>query len=50
MTNEEQASPESRDHETGVPGLRTWRRVYAFVLGTFVVVVALLAVFSRAFQ
>jgi hypothetical protein len=43
-------SPPPPDHETGVPGLRTWRGVYAFVLGTFVVIVALLAVFARTFR
>ncbi len=33
----------------GVPGFDRWPRLYAFVLGTFVVVVALLALFSRYF-
>lgn len=31
----------------GVPGFRTWRGVYAFVFGAFVVLVILLALFSR---
>jgi len=43
-------TPASPDHETGVPGLRTWRGVYLFVIGAFVVVVALLALFTRAFR
>ena len=39
------------EHEPpGVPGFRTWRGVYLFVFGWFVLVVALLAVFSRFFS
>jgi hypothetical protein len=34
----------------GVPGFRTWRGVYAFVLIGFVVLVALLALFSTTFR
>jgi hypothetical protein len=34
----------------GVPGFRTWRGVYLFVFGWLVLVVALLAVFSRFFS
>ena len=34
----------------GVPGFRTWQGVYLFVFGWFVLVVALLAVFSRYFS
>lgn len=51
MTN----SPEDRDDAfaadeaaTGLPSLPTWPRVYAFVLGTFVLWVVLLSVLSRA--
>ena len=33
-----------------VPGFRTWRGVYVFVFGWFVLVVALLAAFSRFFS
>ncbi len=33
----------------GVPGFRTWRGVYLFVFAFFVLVVALLAIFSRWF-
>lgn len=36
-----------RDESPGVPGFRTWRGVYAFVLGFFVLLVVLLTVFSR---
>jgi len=34
----------------GLPGFRTWRGVYLFVLGWFVLVVALLAAFTRFFS
>jgi len=33
----------------GLPGFRTWRGVYLFVFGWFVLVVALLTVFSLIF-
>jgi hypothetical protein len=35
------------DEATGVPGLRTWRAVYLFVFGLFVVWVGLLVLLSR---
>jgi len=41
--------PEPPDHETGLPGFRTWRGVYWFVLGAFVLVVIALTLFSRAY-
>ena len=37
------------DESPGVPGFRTWRGIYLFVFGCFVLVVVLLALFSRAF-
>jgi hypothetical protein len=37
------------DEPPGVPGFRTWRGVYLFVFGWFVLVVILLAIFTRAF-
>jgi hypothetical protein len=37
------------DESTGLPGLPTWRRVYLFVFGCFVLWVVLLVVFSRVF-
>lgn len=45
------SSPETpaSDQTPGVPGFRTWRGVYIFVLAVFVVVVALLTLFSRLF-
>ena len=33
-----------------VPGFRTWRGVYLFVFGWFVLLVALLTMFSRIFS
>jgi hypothetical protein len=46
--------PPPADHPTpdeppGVPGFRTWRGVYLFVFVSFVLVVVLLALFSRVF-
>jgi hypothetical protein len=44
-------SPDPNDEESpGVPGFRSWRGVYWFVLGSFVFVVALLAIFTRTFS
>lgn len=37
------------DRDTGLPGLRTWRAVYWFVLAVFALVVIGLTVFSRVF-
>lgn len=36
--------------EIHLPGFRSWRGVYAFVLGCFVVYVVLLVILSRAFS
>ena len=41
--------PPDPDEHPGVPGFRTWRGVYLFVLGAFVVVVVALALFARAY-
>jgi hypothetical protein len=35
---------------TGLPGLRTWKSVYLFVLGAFVFYVVVLAVFTAMFS
>jgi hypothetical protein len=35
---------------TGVPGFRTWRGVYLFVLGCFIVYIVLLTVLTRTFS
>ena len=46
----EQPAPKVEDPESPrVPGFRTWRGVYLFVFGAFLVLVVLLALFSRAF-
>lgn len=37
------------DEAPGVPFFRTWRGVYLFVLGCFLVTVALLTLFSRVY-
>ena len=41
--------PPPDDDAPGVPGFRTWRGVYLFVLGAFVFVVIALTVFTRAY-
>ena len=42
--------PPPDDADTGLPGFRTWRAVYAFVLGVFVLWVALLAWLTERFS
>ena len=44
--------PEERSdaEPPGLPGFRTWRAVYLFVFGWFVLVVVLLAAFTRFFS
>ena len=41
---------ERLDESTGLPWFRTWRGVYWFVLGCFVLYVVLLTIFSVAFS
>jgi hypothetical protein len=41
--------PAADDDSPGVPGFRTWRGVYLFVLGCFILVVGALTLFSRFF-
>jgi hypothetical protein len=43
------SDPHNSDESPAVPGFRTWRGVYIFVFAVFVLVVALLAIFSRYF-
>ena len=43
------SGPSDQDESPCVPGFRTWRGVYLFVFGWFVLVVVLLATFSRVF-
>ena len=42
MSNDDEEGP-------GVPGFSTWRGVYAFVFGAFLLLVVVLALFSRAY-
>jgi hypothetical protein len=44
------AEPEPNDEQTGLPGLRTWPAVYAFVLISFAVWILLLVALERAFS
>lgn len=37
------------DESPGVPGFHTWRGVYLFVFGVFIVIVIALTLFSRAY-
>jgi hypothetical protein len=37
------------DERTGLPGLRTWLRVYLVVVGTLIAWIGLLALLTRAF-
>ena len=41
---------EDQSESTGLPFFRTWRGVYLFALGCFVLYVVLLTVFSRTFS
>lgn len=41
--------PEPEEDSPGLPGFRTWRGVYLFVLGCFIVFVIALTLFSRVF-
>ncbi len=45
-----QETAAAEDESTDLPGLRTWPRVYAFVLLSFVAWVVLLTLLSRAFS
>jgi len=40
---------DSEDESTGLPGFRTWKGVYLFVLGCFAVWIALLVALTRMF-
>lgn len=43
------SDPPTESESPGVPGFRTWRGVYFFVFGCFLLVVVLLAIFTRVF-
>lgn len=49
MVSPDHKSVAAGDESPRVPGFRTWRGVYVFVFGAFLVLVVLLALFSRAF-
>ncbi len=42
--------PKPKDEATGLPLLRTWPAVYAFVIGTFVIWVALLWLLTEIYS
>ena len=44
------APPDGEDEVTGVPVLRTWRGVYLFVFGCFILWVVLLLVMTVSFS
>ena len=44
------SEPESQEDGTGLPGLRSWRAVYWFVLIVFAAYVGLLIVLQRMFS
>ena len=50
MTPTPPTDPPAESEPPGIPGFRTWRNVYLFVFGWFVLVVALLAFFSGYFS
>ena len=50
MTPLSPPEPSGENEPPGVPGFHTWRGIYLFVFGWFVLVVALLALFSRFFS
>ena len=50
MTLAPRPDEHSRAEAPAVPGFHTWRGVYVFVLGWFVLVVALLTMFTRIFS
>lgn len=45
----EPSSAAAPDDSPGLPGFRTWRGVYVFVLVVFAAVVIALTIFSRVF-
>ena len=50
MTTDKSKEPnETADDSPGVPGFRTWGRVYLFVFAAFVLVVIALAILSRVY-
>ena len=50
MTPATRPDERSKAEAPDVPGFRTWRGVYLFVLGWFALVVAMLTMFTRIFS
>ena len=50
MTRRPRPDQRSDAEPPGLPGFRTWRGVYLFVFGWFVLVVVLLTAFTRIFS
>ena len=50
MTRPPRTDEHSEAEPPELPGFRTWRGVYLFVFGWFVLVVVLLAAFARFFS
>ena len=50
MTRPPRADERSEAEPPDLPGFRTWRRVYVFVFGCFVLVVILLTLFTGIFS
>jgi len=50
MNGPERKNDAADDDAPHVPGFRTWRGVYTFVLGCFAVYVALLIAFTHAYS
>ena len=46
----ESPAPVPVEEPPGLPGLRTWRSVYAFVLGVFALWIALLALLTEKYS
>lgn len=42
-------TPPPHDEAPGMPGFRTWRGVYLFVLAVFVAIVIALTIFTRVY-
>lgn len=42
--------PKPNNESTGLPGLRSWRKVYVFVLAVFALWIGLLIVLTRMFS
>ncbi|HVZ63942.1 MAG TPA: hypothetical protein VG936_05080 [Lacunisphaera sp.] len=50
MKPEEAPKPSADDGSTGLPGFGSWRAVYWFVLGVFVLWVGLLALLTKLYS